>query len=222
MSRTFTKKRILLLLENCCFDRFELLSESLVRAGKLGEVVNCHGAYAHDLREQIFGRYVNRHYRLENYRRRNCENYPTHKLEPIAKILDINRGNQFLSLVSVASKAAGLDEYARSNKKPDLSLIGVKFMQGDIVNTIITCANGETITLRLDTTFPRYYSREFTVHGTKRLCVQESNMIFLEELLNPHEFFEPKKPSANISTTPSNIPNICPMNGAISPMQRRN
>ena len=36
-----------MLLENCCFDRFELLSESLVRAGKLGEVVNCHGAYAH-------------------------------------------------------------------------------------------------------------------------------------------------------------------------------
>ena len=183
----------IMLLENCCFDRFELLSESLVRAGKLGEVVNCHGAYAHDLREQILGGYVNRHYRLENYRRRNCENYPTHELGPIAKILDINRGNQFLSLVSVASKAAGLDEYARSDKNPDPSLIGVKFMQGDIVNTIITCANGETITLRLDTTLPRYYSREFTVHGTKGLCVQESNMVFLEESLNPHEFFEPEK-----------------------------
>ncbi len=183
----------IMLLENCCFDRFELLSESLVRAGKLGEVVNCHGAYAHDLREQILGGYVNRHYRLENYRRRNCENYPTHELGPIAKILDINRGNQFLSLVSVASKAAGLDEYARSDKNPDPSLIGIKFMQGDIVNTIITCANGETITLRLDTTLPRYYSREFTVHGTKGLCVQESNMVFLEESLNPHEFFEPEK-----------------------------
>ena len=183
----------IMLLENCCFDRFELLSESLARAGKLGEVVNCHGAYAHDLRDQILGGYVNRHYRLENYRRRNCENYPTHELGPIAKILDINRGNQFVSLVSVASRAAGLEEYAQSDKNPDPSLIGVKFMQGDIVNTIITCANGETITLRLDTTLPRYYSREFTVHGTKGLTVQESNMVFLEETNNPHEFFEPEK-----------------------------
>lgn len=66
-------------------------------------------------------------------------------------------------------------------------------MQGDIVNTIITCANGETITLRPDTTLPRYYSREFTVHGTKGMCNQEANMVFLDESLNPHEFFEPEK-----------------------------
>lgn len=84
----------------------DLLSESLARAGKFGEIVNCHGAYAHDLRDQILGGYVNRHYRLENYRLRNCENHPTHELGPIAKILNINRGNQLLSLVSVASKAA--------------------------------------------------------------------------------------------------------------------
>ena len=183
----------IMMLENCCFDRFELLSESLARAGKFGEIVDCHGAYAHDLRDQILGGYVNRHYRLENYRRRNCENYPTHELGPIAKILDINRGNQFLSLVSVASKAAGLEEFARSEKNPDKSLIGTKFMQGDIVNTIITCANGETITLRLDTTLPRYYSREFTLHGTKGMCNQEANLIYLEDDMIAHEFFEPEK-----------------------------
>lgn len=183
----------IMMLENCCFDRFELLSESLARAGKFGEIVNCHGAYAHDLRDQILGGYVNRHYRLENYRRRNCENYPTHELGPIAKILDINRGNQFLSLVSVASKAAGLEEFARSEKNPDKSLIGTKFMQGDIVNTIITCVNGETITLRLDTTLPRYYSREFTLHGTKGMCNQEANLIYLEDDMVAHEFFEPEK-----------------------------
>lgn len=183
----------IMMLENCCFDRFELLSESLARAGKLGEIVNCHGAYAHDLREQILGGHVNRHYRLENYRLRNCENYPTHELGPIAKILDVNRGNQFLSLVSIASKAAGLEEYARSDKNPDPSLIGTKFMQGDIVNTIITCANGETITLRLDTTLPRYYSREFTVHGTKGMCNQEANLVYIEDDMPAHEFFEPEK-----------------------------
>ena len=58
------------------------------------------------------------------------------------------------------------------------------------MNTIITCEGGETISLRLDTTLPRYYSREFIVRGTKGLCNGEANMIFLEEDVNEHEFFD--------------------------------
>jgi len=180
-------KTPIMFMENCCFDRFELLSTALARAGKLGEIVHCHGAYAHDLRDEICGGDVNRHYRLRNYKKRNCENYPTHELGPIAKILDINRGNKMVSLVSVASKAAGLEAFLPKDENPDKSLMGQKFKQGDIVNTIITCANGETISLKLDTTLPRYYSREFTVHGTKGLCYQDANLVFLEETHNVHE-----------------------------------
>ena len=192
--RTYEEtKTPIMLMENCCFDRFELLATSLVRAGKLGEIVHCHGAYSHDLRDEVLGGYVNRHYRLDNYKKRNCENYPTHELGPIAKLLDINRGNRMISLVSVASKSAGLEAFSQTEKNPDASLRGVKFAQGDIVNTIITCANGETISLKLDTTLPKYYSREFTVRGTKGLCNQEANMVMLEGESNFHEFFEPEK-----------------------------
>ncbi len=186
-------KTPIMMMENCCFDRFELLSLALARAGKLGEIVHCHGAYSHDLREEILGGNVNRHYRLENYKKRNCENYPTHELGPIAKILDINRGNKMVSLVSVASKAVGLADYAKRPECPDSTLQDVTFRQGDIVNTIITCANGETITLTLDTTLPKYYSREFTVRGTKGLCVQESNMVMIEGDQDFHEFYDPEK-----------------------------
>lgn len=178
-------------MENCCYGKFEMLTEALVRAGRLGTVVHCHGAYGHDLRDEILGGRVNRHYRLENYMKRNGENYPTHELGPIAKLLDINHGNRMVSLVSVASKSVGLEEFSLTDKNPDPALRGVKFAQGDIVDTIITCANGETISLKLDTTLPRYYSREYTVRGTKGLCNQESNMVFLEEEVNEHEFFEP-------------------------------
>lgn len=177
--------------ENCYYGKFELLSLALARAGKLGTLVHAHGAYGHDLRDEVLGGNVNRHYRLKNYLSRNCENYPTHELGPIAKILDVNRGNRMMSLVSVASKAAGLEEFSYTDKNPDKSLAGKKFKQGDIVNTIITCANGETISLKLDTTLPRYYSREFTLRGTKGLCNQEADMIFLEEDVNVHEFFDP-------------------------------
>lgn len=183
----------IMMMENCCWDRFELLSTSLVRNGVLGEVVHCHGAYSHDLRDEILGGIVNRHYRLRNYRERNCDNYPTHELGPIAKILDVNRGNKLNTLVSVSCKAAGLEAFEYSDMNPDKSLIGCRFKQGDIVSTMITCENGETITLTLDTTLPKYYSREFTVRGTKGLCNQEANMVFVDGVNDSHEFFDPEK-----------------------------
>ncbi len=184
----------IMFLENCCFDRFELLSTSLVRAGLLGRVLYCHGAYAHELRGEILGGYVNRHYRLKNYMHRNCENYPTHELGPIAKILNINRGNKMVSLTSVATKGGvGLAEFAESDRNPDPSLAGTEFAQGDIVVTTITCAGGEVITLRLDTTLPRTYSRELTVRGTKGYCDQNANMVMLEADKNMHEYFDMSK-----------------------------
>ncbi|MBQ8496820.1 MAG: Gfo/Idh/MocA family oxidoreductase [Clostridia bacterium] len=184
----------IMLLENCCFDRFELLATSLARSGRLGKVLYCHGTYSHELRGEILGGHVNRHYRLENYMYRNCENYPTHELGPIAKLLNINRGNKMLSLTSVATKGGvGLSEFSASERNPDPSLRGSDFSQGDIVVTTITCAGGEVITLRLDTTLPRPYSREFTVRGTKGFCHQDANMVMLESDKNMHEFFDMSK-----------------------------
>ena len=184
----------IMLLENCCFDRFELLTSALVNSGKLGRIMYCHGAYGHELRGEILGGNVNRHYRLRNYELRNCENYPTHELGPIAKILNITRGNKFISLTSVATKSGvGLEEYANSTQNPDPSLSGMKFAQGDIVVTTITCAGGEVITLCLDTTMPRPYSRQFTVRGTKGMCMKENNSVLLETNADMHEFFDEEK-----------------------------
>jgi threonine dehydrogenase-like Zn-dependent dehydrogenase len=181
----------IMMMENCCYDKFELLSTALVRSGKLGEIVHCHGAYGHDLRDEIAGGTVRRHYRLPNYIHRNCENYPTHELGPIAKILNINRGNRMVSLVSVASKAAGMKDFVENNDTcPDKSLKGTEFRQGDIVETIITCSGGQTISLKLDTTLPRYYSREFTVRGTRGMTWAEANMVIVEGECNTHEYRE--------------------------------
>ncbi len=171
----------IMLMENCCYGEDELLATSMVRDGVFGEIVHCHGAYAHDLREEITTGNVKGHYRLRHYRRRNCENYPTHELGPIAKILNINRGNRLLSLTSVASKAAGIKAYLeKNNYSMDESLRGVEFAQGDIVSTTIKCAGGQTITLSLDTTLPRFYSREFTVRGTEGFYEAGTGTVFLD------------------------------------------
>ena len=173
-------KTPIMLMENCCFDYFELLATTLARRKMLGEIVHCHGSYSHDLRPEILGGNLNHHYRLLNYMKRNCENYPTHEFGPIAKILNINRGNRIMTLSSLASKGVGIEELLKEGKNPDTTLNGVKFNQGDLVHTMIKCANGETVTLTLDTTLPRFYSREFTVRGTKGLCMQETDLVMIE------------------------------------------
>ncbi|MGN0523400.1 MAG: Gfo/Idh/MocA family protein [Eubacterium sp.] len=171
-------------LENCCYGQRELMCLNMARKGVFGEIVHCDGAYRHDLRNEVsFGK-ENRHYRLSHYKEHNCENYPTHDLGPIAKILGINRGNRMLRLVSVASKACGLHEYIKENKADDEDLMNTQFKQGDVVTTVITCENGETITLTLDTTLPRIYSRNFTVHGTKGMYQEDGDYVFLEKDLD--------------------------------------
>lgn len=181
--RTYEEtKTPIMFLENCCYGKNEMLIRNIVRDGLFGELVHCHGAYGHDIRGEVTTGKEKRHYRLNNYINRNCENYPTHELGPIAKVLDINRGNRMVSLVSVASKAAGIKQYVqdRADAIENKDLLTTEFKQGDIVNTIITCANGETISLRLDTTLPRPYSREFTVRGTKGMYEENTNSIFLD------------------------------------------
>ncbi len=172
-----------MVLENCCYGEYELAVLKMVREGLFGEVVHCEGAYRHDLRREILGGNKNRHYRLEEYKNRNCENYPTHEIGPIAKILDINNGNRFVSLVSVASKSVGLKSFINDNKKDyQKEFENIDFCQSDVVDTLITCHNGETIRITLDTTLPRYYSRSFTINGTKAMYTEDGNSFFFDNM----------------------------------------
>ena len=171
-----------MMLENCCYGRKELAALRMAREGLFGELVHADGAYAHYLNEaELFGdvvgkRFDDKHYRQYEYLNRNAENYPTHALGPIAKTLRINRGNRFMTISSFASKSRGLRDYVARHLPEDYQLRDKEFKQGDIVTTVITCAGGETIRLTLDTTIPRpYYSRSFSIRGTRGCCIEEGN-----------------------------------------------
>ncbi len=177
-----------MMLENCCYDRNELMVLNMVKQGIFGDVVHCQGGYRHDLRSEIaFGR-ENRHYRLVNYMNRNCENYPTHELGPIAKVLNINRGNRMLTLNSIASKSAGLHQFLMDQKGPDYDLTNAEWTQGDVITTVIKCAHGETIVLTLDTTLPRSYSRGFHIQGTKAMFDEDTRSLFIDGEHNQFDF----------------------------------
>ena len=176
-----------MMLENCCYGKWETMVLNMVRQGLFGEIVHCSGGYHHDLRVEVTTGEANRHYRLRNYINRNCENYPTHELGPIAKVLDINNGNRMVSLTSTASCAKGLHAYILEKEGADSPLANVEFAQGDVVTTVIKCAKGQTIVLTLDTTLPRAYNRAFTVRGTKAAYLGANNLIFED---NKHQEFE--------------------------------
>ena len=175
-----------MLLENCCYGRREMMVLNMARLGVLGDIVHCSGGYCHDLREEIAYGKENRHYRLRNYLRRNCENYPTHELGPIAQVLNINNGNRLVSLSSAASCARGMHDYILDKKGPEDELASAVFAQGDIVTTTIRCAGGQTIVLTLDTTLPRYYSRGFTVRGSKGFYMEDTDSVFIEGIHNQY------------------------------------
>ena len=110
---------------------------------------------------------------------RNGELYPTHELGPIATYLNLNRGNRMLSLVSMASKGIGEHAWLQEHR-PDSPLSSAHFCEGDVVTTMIRCANGETIVLTHDCTLPRPYSRGGYVQGVKGVWQEDNHGIFIE------------------------------------------
>ncbi|MBO5480131.1 MAG: Gfo/Idh/MocA family oxidoreductase [Clostridia bacterium] len=176
-------------MENCCYNKDEALVTSLVRNGVLGELAYCQGYYCHDLREEIAGGIDTHHYRLKEYMEHNCENYPTHELGPIAKLLNITSGNRFTKLVSMASKAVGMKSYIAKNPKYSAPerLGNAEFKQGDVVTTMIQCENGETVFLKLDTTLPRLYERGLTASGTEGFYCQTTRAVILDDGTVDHE-----------------------------------
>lgn len=181
-----------MMLENCCYGRREMMALNVAEQGKFGEIVHCKGAYAHylpdcDLLKEVTEDDQVEHYRIHQYIARNLHNYPTHDFGPIAKVLKINRGNRIISLNSVASKSRALKDYAKRTLGENSRFAQVDYKQGDIVDTIITCANGETVHLCLDTTLPRpYYSRNFTVRGTRGMYTEERKVLFFDDMEADH------------------------------------
>ena len=195
--RTYEETGVpVMMLENCCYGRREMMLYNMVWQGLFGEIVHCTGGYMHYLNNFGLFKDIGVHYRLPHYIARNRENYPTHELGPLSKLLHVNRGNRIVSLSSFASKSRGLKQYAADHLGADHELAHTDFKQGDIVTTVLTCAGGETIVLTLDTTLPRaYYSRNIGVRGTKGMSYEDTRVVFLEGMEekvrdNEAEFFE--------------------------------
>jgi predicted dehydrogenase len=165
-----TTGRHCVMMENCCYDRIELMILNMVRKGLLGELLHAECGYLHDLRGYKLGElYHPADWRLQHTIRRNADLYPMHGLGPVAQWLNVNRGNQFDFLVSMSCSPRGLAEYAEEQFGPGSPQATQRYAQGDVVNTLIRTKAGQSILVTHDTNLPRPYSRKILLQGTQGL-----------------------------------------------------
>lgn len=189
-------QRHCMMLENCCYDFFELASLNMARNGVFGEILHAEGAYIHDLRELKFlkqkeGGYYN-FWRLEYSKKHNGNLYPTHGLGPVAQIMNINRGDRFDYLTSMSTKQAGMSLYAAEKFGSASAEATETYKLGDMNTTLIHTVNGRTLMIQHDTTSPRPYDRLHLISGTKGMARKWPRpAIALEP--NAHQFLKPEE-----------------------------
>jgi predicted dehydrogenase len=163
-----TKKHCMM-LENCCYDFFELMTLNMAREGFFGEIIHGEGAYIHDLLDLNFAKdgYQAMWRLKENYRNGNL--YPTHGLGPIAQILDINRGDQMDYLTSLSSNDYHMHAKANELAENDNFFAGFaeKKFGGNMNSTMIRTKKGKSMLIQHDVSSPRPYSRLHAVSGTE-------------------------------------------------------
>src|SRR5690606_35049667 len=98
---------------------------------------------------------------------RNADLYPTHGIGPVAQWMNVNRGNQFDHLVSMASPGRGLNLWAAEHIGPQSPEATQHYALGDVINTLIRTVSGQSILITHDTNSPRPYSRKILLQGTK-------------------------------------------------------
>lgn len=164
-----------MMLENCCYDFFEMLTLNMARQGFFGDIVHGEAAYIHtfsfdpDNTTKIWRR-------IENINR-NGNLYPTHGLGPVCQIMDINCGDKMDFMVSVSGNDFMMaDVYKKAAENNDFwkpyAEQAVKTHRGNMNTTTIRTNKGRTIMLQHDITSPNVYSRIHKISGTKAAALK--------------------------------------------------
>jgi predicted dehydrogenase len=199
-----------MLLENVCYRRDVMAVLNMARQGVFGQIEHLEGGYQHDLRDVKFNAgkpgeaygggvefgdkgWSESKWRTQHSIDRNGDLYPSHGIGPCAMQANINRGNRFERITSYATKARGLNDYVKA-KAPGHPNTKVKFKLGDVVQTQIACAGGETILLSHDTSLPRPYSLGFRVQGTNGIWMDVNKSIYIQGQAKEEDRWEPAQP----------------------------
>lgn len=160
-----------MILENCCYDWFEMRTLNMAQHGVFGEILHAQGAYIHNLDEFWDYYWKNPNgsdpeqlgWRLKYNRENRGDIYATHGLGPVAQLLDIHRGDCMATLVAMDTKSVHGKELveAKTGKPCD------DFRNGDHTTTLIRTANKKVIELQHDVMNPQPYNRLYQLTGSR-------------------------------------------------------
>ena len=192
-------------LENVCYRRDVLAALNMTRQNIFGEIVHLEGGYQHNLRGVLFNNGKQLHgggvefgpnaiseaqWRTQFNVDVDGDIYPTHGAGPCMHYANINAGNRFTNLVTFSSKSLGLPAYVEE-LSPGNKNAKISYRNGDVITTMINCANGETVLLSHDTHLPRPYSLGFRVQGTKGLWMDVANSVYIDHQSKEDDAWDP-------------------------------
>ena len=160
-----------MILENCCYDWFEMRTLNMAQHGVFGEILRAQGAYIHNLDDFWDYYWKNPNgsdpeqlgWRLKYNRENRGDIYATHGLGPVAQALDIHRGDRMTTLVAMDTKSVhGKELVEKKTGKPCND-----FRNGDHTTTLIRTENHKVIELQHDVMNPQPYSRLYQLTGSR-------------------------------------------------------
>ncbi len=163
-----TTRRHCMILENCCYDWFEMNTLNMAQQGVFGEVIRAQGAYIHNLVD-FWDYYWKKDendklgWRLDYNMRHRGDVYATHGLGPVAQALDIHRGDRMVTLVAMDTKS--VNGKALVEERTDS--VCNDFRNGDHTTTLIRTAAGKVIEIQHNVMTPQPYNRLYQLTGTK-------------------------------------------------------
>jgi len=178
------------MMENCNYDRPEMMVFHMARLGLFGEILHAECGYLHDLRAIKFEDAHEGLWRRWHATQRDANLYPTHGLGPVANVMDINRGDLFAYLVSMSSPARGLQEWREAHVPAGDPKRSERYVLGDVNASLIKTVNGKTIYVSHDTNLPRPYSRIHMVQGTRGLFQGYPDRVHVEGRSPAHRWDE--------------------------------
>ena len=160
-----------MILENCCYDWFELRALNMAQHGVFGEVIRAQGAYIHNLDD--FWDYYWKNpdgsdpdklgWRMKDNKENRGDVYATHGLGPVAQVLNIHRGDRFTTLVAMDTKSVHGKEYVekKTGKPCD------DYRNGDHTTTLMRTADGKVVEIQHNVMNPQPYNRLYQLTGTR-------------------------------------------------------
>ncbi len=186
-----------MMLENWAFRRDNLAVLNMIRLGMLGEIVHCHCAHGNDCVGRTpwyFDRQGNARWGGEHLVAQNRDQYPTHSLGPVLSWMDINCGDAFDTIISMASRSLGINQNFARKLGPDHPAAKRHYAQGDIVSSLIKTKRGNTIVLNNDMQLPRPYDNRWMIQGTEGVYSEERNSIYMWKRSPKEHDWEPFPP----------------------------